>query len=154
TNIVGGVWSDSANWDTHTAPSTSGDSAAVTNNAIAPFAVTNLANLTIGEFLLASPSATIAGNGNLSVEGLFTWQDGSFTDRSTLRAESALHIKGSSPRTLDAKTLLNTGAATWSEDSEILFQDGAILTNAPGATFDCTGNGTMDNGGGSNAVNN
>ena len=59
-----------------------------------------------------------------------------------------LHIDSPGLKTLSNRTLVNAGTGVWSGDSVVILRNAATISNPVGASFECTGDGTMENGGG------
>src|SRR5262249_22831474 len=158
TNYLGGDWNIATNWNNQIVPNGSGGnlpSAAITN--IGFYTITNDLSVSINEFFFSNHGGRLTGSGNLHVEGPFTWQGGSFSGPGTITARAGIDIITAahvSTKGLSAKTLINSGPAIWSGDGTITLMEGAIISNASGAIFDCTGDGIMENGLGENRVYN
>jgi autotransporter-associated beta strand protein len=150
-NPLGGDWNEPTNWDTQSVPG--GSNATITNNGT--YSITNNVDTSIARLFYGNPNCTLVGGGNLTLSDLFTWQGGSFSGSGTVNAQGGMHISGpasAGPKFFTTKTLLNTTAATWSDDGTIYFSGGATLSNATNATFDCAGDGTLENLPGTNLV--
>jgi hypothetical protein len=150
TNTLGGDWSVASNWDPNAVPNAS--DVTITNNGI--YTITNNSSVTVAQLDFDSPFTTLAGTGDLTINNLFTWQSGSLGGRGTVASRDGMHLAGAGLKTLSAKNLVNVAAATWSEDSVITVSDGAVLSNLASATFDCAGDGTIENGPGTNRFDN
>jgi autotransporter-associated beta strand protein len=144
TNTLGGDWNNPLNWNNHVVPSAS--NATITNNG--NYTITNNANVSLAQFYFGNSVCTLSGLGSLNLSGLFTWEAGSFDGPGTVAAQGGMHIGGPASSTIKSiagKMLLNTATATWSEDGMIYLSGGATLSNAVSGTFDCAGNGTLQN---------
>lgn len=151
TNALGGDWNDPTNWDTQSVPA--GSNATITNNGT--YSITNNVDTSIARLFYGNPNCTLVGDANFTLTDLFTWRGGSFAGSGTVSAQGGMHISGTAaagPKFFTTKTLVNTGAATWSDDGTIYFSGGATLSNATNATFDCAGDGTLENLPGTNQV--
>lgn len=159
-NDLGGNWHNPTNWSTQTVPdiasvgfTNSAPIAAITNFGV--YTITNDLNVAITELFYNNGFGTLSGNGNLDIRGPFIWEAGSLAGSGTINVEGGMHITGAAnlvEKQFRSKTLLNKGAATWAGNGTISFSNGAILSNAAGATFDSAGDGTLNNGPGSNLV--
>ena len=114
------------------------------SNVISP------ASLTLGPF------GSLGGSNLVTVSGPMTWNN-SFTigGSNSVIADGGLII-GPGNVTLDGRTLVNLDSALWTNDGvgQLLLIDGAVLSNAPGATFDCVGNSTFEASSGGGLVAN
>ena len=114
------------------------------SNVISP------SSLTIGGY------GSMGGSNLITVSGPITWNSGfTVSGSNSLIANGGLTI-GPGSVTLDERTLVNTAEGLWTNTSAgtLALLDGAILSNAPGATFDCAGNGTIEGLGGGGWVAN
>jgi autotransporter-associated beta strand protein len=105
--------------------------------------------------VISPSSLTIGGYGSLGgsnpivVSGPVTWNSGfTVSGSNSLIANGGLTI-GPGSVTLEGRTLVNMAEGLWTNNattpnSAISLIDGAILSNAPGATFDCVGDGTIE----------
>jgi autotransporter-associated beta strand protein len=148
TNTVGGDWNNPANWSPNVVPNAS--NATITNNG--SYSISNNVDAAVARLFYGNPNCTLTGSGNFNLSSLFSWQGGSFDGSGTVTAQGGMHISSLGPKFLKTKTLSNTGAATWSDDGTIYFSGGAMLSNATNATFDCAGDGTLENLPGSNLI--
>ncbi len=102
-------------------------------------------NLELG----SSPSAFLTGDGDVTVDGLFTWTGGRLQGTGTLIADGGMLIEGSSTKYLE-RTVDNTGTATWTGGTISATAEG-VFNNLVGATFDAQSNnsisGTFNNAG-------
>jgi fibronectin-binding autotransporter adhesin len=149
-NLSGGVLGSAANWSGNVVPS--GAAIAIPNNGI--YTIQNPDNLTVSQLFYNNPFCTISGSGNVTVTGLLQWQAGSWSGGGSILANGGLHLIAPGQKTLDGNVLMNEGAATWSGDDSIFLSNGGQIANLAGATFDCSGDGTLQNGEGSNLVSN
>jgi autotransporter-associated beta strand protein len=151
TNSLGGNWNDPANWNNRTVPGTNG--AAIISNGI--YRITNNTDVAITEFFYGNPNCTLIGNGNLAMSGLFTWEGGPLSGSGTVTAQGGMDIR-SAPnvpnKVLSSKALVNPVQGIWGGDGVISFEQGAVISNVVSGNFDCTGDGTLDNGPGANLV--
>jgi len=105
------------------------------------------ATLTLGIF------GTLGGSNSVTVTGLLTCGT-----TSTIQGTGIAVANGGlliSPRLdLEEKTLVNNATALWTNNGidSITLGGGAVLSNAPGALFDCASSGFFRNGPGSNVV--
>jgi autotransporter-associated beta strand protein len=151
TNMLGGDWNNATNWVPHSVPN--GSNATITNNGI--YTITNNANVALAQFSFDNPFCTLTGLGSFNVNNLLIWQAGSFSSLGSVAAQGGMHI--GSPTTSGLKVLsnamlINSAQTTWTEAGAILMDNNAVLSNTPSGTFDCAGDGTMQNGPGTNQV--
>jgi len=154
-NDSGGDWNSGTNWSIQAVPN--GLNAAITNRTGIPYAITNDLSVAVAEFFYSNPVSTIGGGGDLTISKLFTWQGGWFGGSGKVTANGGLHLSGpasSLAKVISGKTLINSGAALWSDDGTLIFNNGALLSNPVGGTFDCAGDGSIENGPGANQVSN
>ena len=96
------------------------------------------ASLTVGGY------GSLGGSGIINVSGPMVWNNSfSITGSGSLVANGGLTI--ASGGSLLGRTLLNTASAAWSNSSVggLILGGGALITNAPGATFDSMGDNTI-----------
>lgn len=84
---------------------------------------------------LAIAGGVVAGSGNITANGALNWSGGTITGSGALTANSALNISGSNAKTLRGRTLTNVLAATWSGTGNINVDNGAVIMNLAGASF-------------------
>jgi hypothetical protein len=182
TNTTGGNWATAANWSPNQVPSTN-DTACITNNGTyavtvsANAAVSNLvlggasgtqtlshaggtltleaggSGSTNGVYFLAG--GTLDGAGTLALGGTFNWTAGHFGSAGsalTVAAAGGVTLSGGS-KFFDGGTLVNGGVGGYLGGQTWCYNT-ALLSNAPGATFDlpAEGSGLDAWGGGSAAV--
>jgi len=106
---------------------------------------------------MAAPGTLYITNGSLggsnlvTVSGPMTWKVGTLTGASNIMANGGLTIgNGIGNINLFGRTLVNETNGTWagSPGGSAINFSGGVLSNAPGATFDCAFDGTMVNDGG------
>ncbi len=92
-------------------------------------ATTATANLTNG---------TVTGNGSLTVTGTLNWTGGVMGGNGTtvLTATATAAISGGDAKVLQNRTLNNAGVITWTGGGNLIGNNGSILNNQAGATFD------------------
>ena len=150
-NNSGGTWTTAANWSTGTVPN--GGNAVVAVNTFCT--ITNNASVSLDQLFFNSPQCAITGSGTFALNGLLDWQAGSFNGSGSLTANGGLHLDAPSGNlSLTGDSLVNSAAATWSGSTAIILSGGAVLSNTPSGTFDCAGDGTIQNGPGSNLLAN
>ncbi len=115
-----------------------------------------------GSGVIAPSSLTLGGNGSLggsnlvTVSGPMIWNNSfGITGSNSVIANGGLTITPGNV-SISGRTLVNAGAALWTNSGSgaIYFSGGAMLSNAPGATFDCFGNATIGFGSGGGIVAN
>jgi hypothetical protein len=91
---------------------------------------------------------TLGGTGDVVVTGATTVAAGSaLSGTGALDARGGLAVDTSTGRvTLDERTLINEGAATWSGSGPITMLEGAAIENLVGASFTITGDGGIFSG--------
>jgi autotransporter-associated beta strand protein len=106
-----------------------------TSNVISP------STLTVGGY------GSLGGSNLVTVSGPMTWNSGfTITGSNSVIANGGLTI-GPGSVTLDGRTLVNMAFGLWTNyggTGMLQLIDGAVLSNAPEATFDCVGNGTIE----------
>lgn len=118
---------------------------AVISGGTANFNGTNTAQLAT----LNVSSGTLGGSNFVNVSGQMAWSGGAISGTNFVIADG-LTLSGTN-LSLSGRTLANAGAGTWSGPSGSLSMSGsATLLNL--SNFDCSVNGTIVNGGGSNYV--
>ena len=112
-----------------------------TNTSIAGGTVEFNANATITNLTLST--GTLAGTGNLTVSGAFSWTGGSQegAGTTTIASTGTLTIGNIVTKTIDDRTLANNGTVNW-QAGQINVFNGALIENA--GTFDIGFNGRMD----------
>jgi hypothetical protein len=163
-NAAGGDWDTPGNWSTGTVPGPSDDTvinlAGITVTHASPVAdavhsLTSQAGLvlTAGSLSLAMASSlhdslTLSGNAvltgavNVTVGGLFTWTGGTLGGSGSLTAQGGMMIDSTGAQeTLDTRTLVNAGSASWTgvAGNPFAVLNGATFTNQAGATLDLQG---------------
>src|SRR5262249_16108966 len=101
--------------------------------------------------LTISSFGSLGGSNPISVSGLMHWDGSSMIGGTNIiSANGDLIISGNV--LLNGRTLINTGTGTWSNNpvGSITLTGGAVLSNAPGATFKTIGDGVMQGSGDSN----
>ncbi|HLJ95648.1 MAG TPA: hypothetical protein VKU02_20900 [Gemmataceae bacterium] len=102
-----------------------------------------------------NPAGTVTHMGTLTVDGLFTWAGGTITGSGTVNASGGLSISGDSNKTLDGRTLNDSGSGTWTGTGNLIIGDGAILYLFNAAALDIQNDQTITNTlGGSATVDN
>jgi hypothetical protein len=87
---------------------------------------------------LTLSDGTLAGSGDVTVNGTFTWLSGTMTGLGRTIANSGLNLGTTSSTgqlTLDGRTLVNVGTAVWAGRMTLLFANGAVVNNVAGAVF-------------------
>ncbi len=181
TNTAGGNFNVAANWSPNQVPGAD-DRAFITNNgtyAVTFNASATVAGLTVGgdsgsiffnqtsgTLTLSGPGmlnsnsvytlsgGTLTGAGDLTAGGAFNWTGGTMSGAgvTTIASGATLTLDGGN-RTLTARTLVNAGQATWNAGT-VSMTSGAVLSNAPGATFEAAFDGSLGAVGGSEAIHN
>jgi hypothetical protein len=84
-------------------------------------------------------SGTLSGSTDITVTDVMSWTGGTMSGPAQTIVNGTLDITqvaGSGGKRLDARTLVNDGAATWSGTGDIFGLNGATIINSAGATFD------------------
>jgi len=150
-NGSGGDWNTAGNWNPQTVPNGGIAVVAVATSCV----ISNNASAALSQLFYNSPLCTITGSGSFTMAGLFNWQAGAFNGSGSLMANGGLHLNPSSGSlSLTGDSLINSGAATWSGSTAIILSGGAMLSNSVSGIFDCAGDGTIQNGPGSNLLAN
>lgn len=92
-------------------------------------------------------NGTMGGSNQIIVTGPLTWFGGTINSPTNVIANGGMNLSGVS-LSLAGGTLINTSNAVWADpqqSSTLSFANGASFSNAPGATFTCTLNGTLGN---------
>lgn len=89
----------------------------------------------------AALSGMLTGTGDLTVEGLLNWTSGTMTGTGRTIARGGIAIDGgSSPTTIDTRTLINGGTSTWVGLGALALGNGATIENLAGAVFEIRNN--------------
>ncbi|NOS70409.1 MAG: hypothetical protein HOP33_10815 [Verrucomicrobia bacterium] len=101
---------------------------------------------THGELQLSVTTSVLAGAGNLTVNGTFTWTRGEMTGAgvTTISSGGVMTIGGNAD--LVGRTLNNSGTINWNAGAFAL-DSGAVLNNLTGATFNVNFDGNLAMGG-------
>ena len=97
-------------------------------------------------------NGTLGGSNLVTVNGPMTWGSSTISGTNNVVANGTLTIAGGA--SISGRTLVNTGAALWTNTGTIFLSGGAMISNAPGATFDCVGSETFGFSSGSSTVAN
>ncbi len=154
-STTSGSWHDPANWSTGATPGPFADVLIETGSAIT---VTHSQNsdsihslhsqaalkITGGSLIIATESevshnftlsgGTLAGSGNLTVNGLLIWTGGTMSGSGHTIINCAAAISSLSAKTLSRRILDNNGTTTWS-GGPINADSGGVFNNLPGASF-------------------
>jgi hypothetical protein len=90
---------------------------------------------------LALNTGTLTGPSSLTVAGPLTWTGGTMSGTGVTVAAGGMTISGIAVKSLNARTLDNAGAATWTGTGSSDFggavtaSNGAVINNSSGATF-------------------
>ncbi len=84
------------------------------------------------------------GDGPLTVNGTFQWSQGVIKGTGDFTVNGSLQIINAHSRTLDGRTLTNTGTAVWSGSSRIDMSNNAVFLNQSGGSFDVQSNAKFD----------
>ncbi len=157
TNPAGGDWDTPGNWSTGTTLPGPGDDVVIDTPGItvthsstvddAIHSLTSQAALSVfgGSLSIAAASTltklnlggpnlgTLTGAGNVTVTSTLNWTGGTMKGAGTTTVAAGGTLEVSGGCTLDGRTLVNAGIASWSGD--IVANDGATIDNRPGATF-------------------
>jgi len=161
-NSSGGDWDTPSNWSTGALPGPGDDVVidvtriTVTHSSSASDSIHSLdsqatLSLSNGTLSIAASSTlsdlnvsdgTLTGAGDLTVTGTMNWSGGTMsgTGTTTLAQGGALDL--SYILSLDGRTLVNAGTATWTSDGQYdrtSMAAGATIDNQAGATFTITG---------------
>lgn len=82
---------------------------------------------------LALAGGTLAGEGNVTVNGTLNWSGGSITGSGALTINSSLNISGGSNKTLKGRTLTNAATTTWSGAGNFSVENNGVFLNQAGA---------------------
>ena len=169
TNTAGGNWSAAVNWSPNLMPSIN-DSAYITNNgtytvtldvaasitAITLGGASGTQTLTVNNPMLILSGAgvvnangvfglsggTLAGAGSLTTDGALNWTSGTISI-TNVTVNNTLTINGVQEKNLYGCTLINIGTANWS-GGDLSLYNSAMITNAPGGTFNVMFAGEID----------
>ena len=107
----------------------------------------NSSNVIAPASLVIGADGTLGGSNLVTVNGPMTWHGaGAITGSNSVIANGGLTI-GPGSVLLDGRTLLNMASGVWTNNGGVgtlALIHGAVLSNAPGATFDCVGNGVIE----------
>jgi len=108
---------------------------------------------TIAPVTLTVDGFGVLGGSNLvTVSGPMSWGgSSSIIGGNSIIANGGLSISGNV--FLSGRTLINTGTAIWTNSviNSLTLSDGAVVSNAPGALFECAIDSFLYSGGGTNA---
>ncbi len=178
-NAAGGDWGVATNWSDNAVPNASQDveiniatSSPITissGDVVAAHSLTDTTaslDITGGSLSLAAASSVsqsvtmsggvLTGSGTLTVNGLLTWTGGTMSGPGTTVAAGGLQLGAndgnSYTENLAARTLQNTGSATWESTDTLDQTAGAVFENLANATLTVQNgvtwnstNGTLDN---------
>jgi len=116
----------------------------------------NSSNVIFPSSLTVGGYGSLGGSNLVTVSGPMTWNGGfTITGSNSVIANGGLTI-GPGDVSLFGRTLVNMASGLWTNDVNHGFSlgSGAILSNAPGATFDCVGSSTIQTGAGGGLVAN
>src|SRR5262249_34449233 len=93
-------------------------------------------------------SGSFGGAADLSVTGSLSWLSGLMngSGTTTIQSGATLMMSGALDKTIDTRTIVNSGTATWSGTGRIIGQNMAAFTNH--GTLDLQANATWLNNGG------
>ena len=172
------VWTTSGNWDSGALPGAGDDvvipdlgQASVTYNNIfgattfnslvsdVPFVIAAFVNplnvttsATFNADLTHGGGVTMGGDGDVTINGLYTWSGGSLSGAGTTVANGGVQIMGPGGHTLSRTLEVANGSATWSEGSISVSSSGVLRTTESGGftiagAFTMTGSGSVENQG-------
>ncbi len=156
----GTSWSDGRNWSDGVTPGAGDDvtinstfatitlSGTDTVNSLTLLGGTlaNSGNLTTNQGLtLSSTFATIANTGMLTVDGAFTWTDGTLSGTGTTILNGTSSLSGGFFSMLTNQQVDNNGTATITDGNSIDFDGNSVWNNEVGSTFTLQGNGSIGN---------
>jgi phage baseplate assembly protein gpV len=101
---------------------------------------------------LAMSGGTLGGNGALTLNGPFEWSGGSVTGNGAFTAGNTFLLHGSGTKTLNGRTLVSNGTATWMDTGAIGIANGGVLRNGATGTFDVRNDATMFSSGSPNGT--
>ncbi|MCC6232807.1 MAG: hypothetical protein IT580_09200, partial [Verrucomicrobiales bacterium] len=149
TNPQGGAWTEAANW--------SGGQVPMNTEAVidlpGTYGVVLDSDLSVTQFLLESPAATLGGSGTLTIVEGFTWRSGILGGNplGAVIARGDLFLTGFNGvggRSL-SRALLNFGSASWNDSAPLQLGNGGTISNAASGTFEISGDARIDAVGGS-----
>jgi hypothetical protein len=110
----------------------------------APFAfppVEFASSATMGTLNLGA--GTLFGAGDVTITGTFNWTGGTLSGTGNTFANGGITISGSNNRTLDGRTITNSGTATWTGTGGISGNNDAVFNNLNGSVFDAQSDSTL-----------
>jgi hypothetical protein len=101
-------------------------------------------NVTLSSLTL-SGGGVLTGPGNVTVSGLLDWNIGTMTGTgsTTVARSGKLTIDGIFDETLDTRTLNNQGKVIWSGGGNVICDNGAVINNLTGASWDFQSDATI-----------
>jgi fibronectin-binding autotransporter adhesin len=99
--------------------------------------------VTVSSMATLAHSATIGGNGPLTVNGVLLWTAGQIGGGGLCTINGPLTFDSSSSRILNGRTLVAKGGVVWKDVGGINLANGAVLQNAAASTFDIQNAGSM-----------
>lgn len=80
----------------------------------------------------------------LTVNGQFSWSDGTITGASSLNLNGDILLSSNNTKNLDGVTIDNANTLTWQGDGDLRMKNSAALINQAGAVMDIQGNAVLD----------
>jgi hypothetical protein len=90
-------------------------------------------------------SGTMGGSGTVTFTNSLTWTGGTMSGSGTTTASAGIIVNGGGDPILDGRTLKNSGTATFSSNTYLHGQNGAVFNNLAGAMVDLQGSNNFEN---------
>lgn len=92
---------------------------------------------------MVNASSTLSGDGAVNIQGILNWQRGTISGSAPLTIAGVLNLYGESSKTLDGRTLNNSGNVNWADTGEFRLLNQAMLQNHNNGAFNITGNAKL-----------
>jgi len=166
------AWTTGTNWSGDTVPGAGDDVVIPGGNTVNLSTTTSINSLDCsGTFNLSGNTFTLAatsqiqasgtfnmsggiltGAGNLTVNGSMTWTGGTMkgSGQTIIPSGKTLAISGSNNKTLESRTLTNSGTVTFGGTGAVRLYYGPTIDNQSGGVFDVQGDVVLDHFSGDN----
>jgi hypothetical protein len=103
--------------------------------------------VTVAAMAMLSNTATLGGEGPLTVNGTLEWNAGTITGSGMFIVNGVLTLDSGSSKTLNSRSLESNGMAQWKSSGTLSLANGAVLHNSATGTFDMQFNAFMASAG-------
>jgi hypothetical protein len=105
----------------------------VASTVISAGSINFASDVAVSELTLSGGALT--GAGDLTVTNLLNWTGGAMSGPGRTIITNSMKAGGGNGKALTGRTLRNAGTVFWSSTGGLAINNGAVLDNAPGATF-------------------